>query len=422
MSTQSLAPKIIESLRRGLPPQRGVQQYAVGHDKLIAGVKRFHLDSLDNQGIIRFVSGSWGAGKTHFFRLMRELSFDEGFLVSGVELNVNEAPLNKFERVFFAIVRNITTPTYFREFGPSQAAPFGIVLREAMVFLATGKHSNDEPISYEHFTKASEILMASNTIDIDFRKIVKFYWETFLPDAPDPGMLEQLRNELLQWFSGEGMLNAYRKRFGVNKLVAKENAKLMLQSLSAFTKLAGYRGLVILCDETEMSYSVMRKSALKDAHNNLLHLINNIEDLPGIFLLYATTPDFYTDPTHGIVIYGALQTRIGKPEDHTPKALEVVWNLDAVPFDIPQYQEAALKIRLLYLQAYPESESVIPDENDIKDFVAKLYDMHPSLSQVRFWRVLTTACVSRMDDAQEGEAVMTPLQTYREVMDVLKES
>jgi molybdopterin synthase sulfur carrier subunit len=37
--------------------------------------------------------------------------------------------------------------------------------------------------------------------------------------------------------------------------------------------------------------------------------------MPGLFLIYATTPDFFTDPKHGIVIYGALQGRIGKPEE-----------------------------------------------------------------------------------------------------------
>ena len=56
-----------------MPPQRGVDQYSVGNEKLIAGVKRFHLSAISDGGIIRFVSGSWGAGKTHFFRLLRDV-------------------------------------------------------------------------------------------------------------------------------------------------------------------------------------------------------------------------------------------------------------------------------------------------------------------------------------------------------------
>ena len=421
MISKELATQIIESLRRGLPPQRGTQHYAVGHTKLINGVKNFHLNGIATKGIIRFVSGSWGAGKTHFFRLMRELAFDANCLVSNVELSQDEAPLNKFEKVFFAILKNIISPTYFREFGQPHASPFGIVLKEALIFLARGKHSHGEAVSHQDIAQASGKLMATSGIDIDFRKIVQEYWQTYLPDAPDQGLVDQRRDEILQWFSGEGMISSYRKRFGVNKMVGRDNAKLMLQSLSEFVKLAGFDGLVILFDEAEMSYSVMRKSALKDAHNNLLHLINNIDQLNGLFLLYATTPDFYTDPKHGIVIYGALQTRIGKPEEREPKALDIVWNLDAVQYKIGDYQEVGRKIRELFSIAYPGSESVLPAEHAVDKVVTELLELHPQFSQVRFWRILTSFLVRQFSDAMEGES-KTIKQTYRDVMEVLKES
>jgi hypothetical protein len=420
MITQSIAAQIIESLRRGLPPQRGTQYYAVGQNKLINGVKNFHLSGIADKGIIRFVSGSWGSGKTHFFRLMRELAFDANCLVSNVELNKDEAPLNKFEKVFYAILKNIISPIYFQEHGQPQAAPFGIVLKEAMVFLATGRHSHDESASHHEVMVASEKLMACGGMDIDFRKIVKAYWDTFLPDSPDEALIDQRRDEILQWFSGEGTIGQWRKNYGVNKVVSKDNAKLMLQSLSEFIKLAGYQGLVILFDEAEMSYSVMRKSALKEAHNNLLHLINNVDQLNGLFLLYATTPDFYTDPKHGIVISGALQTRIGKPEEREPRALDTVWNLDAVQYSLADYQEVGRKIRELFSIAYPGSEEALPSETAVNDEVSVLHDLHPQFSQVRFWRVLTSTVVRQFGDAMDGETQPVK-KTYRDVMEVLKE-
>jgi len=420
MITQFIAAQIIESLRRGLPPQRGTQYYAVGQTKLINGVKNIHLSGIADKGIIRFVSGSWGSGKTHFFRLMRELAFDANCLVSNVELNKDEAPLNKFEKVFYAILKNIISPTYFHKHGQPQAAPFGIVLKEAMIFLATGKHSVDEPISHHDVVVASEKLMACGGIDIDFRKIVKAYWETFLPDSPDEALIDQRRDELLQWFSGDGTIGRWRKSNDVNKVVSKDNARLMLLSLSEFIKLAGYQGLVILFDEAEMSYSVMRKSTLKEAHNNLLHLINNVDQLTGLFLLYATTPDFYTDPKHGIVISGALQTRIGKPEEREPSALDTIWNLNAVQYKLEDYQEVGRKIRELFAIAYPGSDVALPSEIAVNKEVAELHDLHPQFSQVRFWRVLTSTLVRQFGDAMDGETQPVK-KTYRDVMEVLKE-
>lgn len=420
MIDTAIANQIIESLRRGLPPLRGTRHYAVGHEKLLSGIRKRHLEGIADKGIFRFVSGSWGAGKTHFFRLMREEAFETNCLVSVVELNVNEAPLNKFEKVFFQIVRNVVTPNYFAGETQASVAPFGIVLREALVYLSTGKHGQPEEVTHEDFAVASEKLMACEAIDIDFRKIVKSYWETYLAESPDPALVDQKRDELLQWFSGEGTIGQWRKSHGVNKIVSKDNAKLMLQSLAAFIQLVGYKGLVILFDEADMSYSIMRKSALRDAQNNLLHLLNNVSELAGLFLIYATTPDFYTDPKHGIVIYGALAGRIGKPSDKPPKALENVWNLDALDFELEQYQEASKKIREIYLEAYPGAEDEILKEGKLKTCVAQLYEKHPRLSQVRFWRVLTATTVRLLDDSMEGEEI-SATEVYQDVMTNLRE-
>jgi len=418
---KKLALSVIESLRNGIPPQRGTNLYSVGYEKLMEGIKKHHLQGIEDRGVIRFISGSWGAGKTHFFRLLRDVIFADKCLVSNVELSVNDAPLNKFERVFYGIIRNVMTPSIYNEDNPTESAPFGRVVRESLLNLGKSPSMTSNEINHEAYSLASQKLMADESIDIDFKKMIQKYWETFLPEAADAATQDQLRAEILQWFSGEGSIGAYRKRFGINKMINKDNAKLMLQSLAGFVRLSGYRGLVILFDEAEQSYSIMRKSALKDAQNNLLSLINNIEAIPGLFLIYATTPEFYTNPKYGIVIYGALAGRIGKPEDRSPKALNLIWNLDALETNIDEYREAARKIRNIYMTSYPEDASKIPGEDDVDKFVDVLFDKHPSLSAVRFWRVLVTALVAHFDDLLEGDVRDTD-KLYGDVMDKLREA
>ena len=80
MNSRLVSTQVIESLRKGIPPQRGVNAYAVGNEKLMEGIKKNHFSGIDQRGIIRFVSGSWGSGKTHFFRLLRELAFQDEIL------------------------------------------------------------------------------------------------------------------------------------------------------------------------------------------------------------------------------------------------------------------------------------------------------------------------------------------------------
>ncbi len=418
---QRIAQQAIEQLSKGLPPQRGVEMYSVGNEKLIEGIKRFHLKTISDQGLIRFVSGSWGAGKTHFFRLLREVAFQNNCLVSDVGLNASDAALNKFERVFYSILRNIITPTYYNsENFIADADPFGRVVQESLAFLANGERQIGNEISWEDYNRASEALMNDRSIDIDFKKMIQEYWKTFLPESAEAMAQEQVRAEILQWFSGEANLAASRRRFNVNKIPNKDNAKLMLQSLAGFVRLSGYRGLVILFDEAEQAYSIMRNSALRDAHNNLLSLINSIESLTGLFLIYATTPDFYTDPKKGIIIYGALAGRIGKPEDRLPSALDTVWNLDAVKIDLSQYQIVARKIKGIYAQAYSEEANELPGETEIDKFVAELYQLHPAFGQVRFWRVLMSALISHFNNCLEGEERPAE-QVYDDVMDRLRE-
>lgn len=420
MDQALIAIQVVESLRKGIPPQRGVELYSVGNEKLIEGIKKFHLSGIDKRGIIRFVSGSWGAGKTHFFRQLRETAFQNDCLVSNVELDVNSAALDKFQSVFAKIIRQISTPSYYMGNTELEAAPFGTVISESLAWLSTETREFGNEIPYENYNKANEALMNERSIDIDFKKMIQKYWETYLPEASDPSIIEQTRGEILQWFSGEGTVSSFRKRFGVNKIVSKGNAMWMLQSLAGFVRLSGYKGLLILFDEAEQAYSVMRKSALRGAHNNLLSLINNIELLPGLFLIYATTPDFYTDPKHGIVIYGALSGRIGKPEEHPPRALDTIWNLDAIETKLEDYQEAAKKIRTVYILAYPEAKLVLPDEETVAQKVADLFKSHPHLAPVRFWRLLVAALITDFDDHLEGKPRDTE-KLYNDVMDRLRE-
>ncbi len=415
-----LATKVIESLRSGIPPHYGVNLYSVGNERLINGIKERHLSGISERGLIRFISGSWGAGKTHLFRQLKEVAFEDNCLVSNVELDTGSAALNKFQTVFAAIIRQITTPSYYSGQALLEAAPFGTVVRESLAWLGARNRTIGEEITYEQYEKANFALMADSGIDIDFKKMVQHYWMTFLPEAPDPSIVEQTRGEILQWFSGEGTVGHFRRAYDVSKLVSKENAKLMLQSLSNFVQLSGYKGLLILFDEAEQAYSVMRRSALRDAQNNLLSLINNIESLSGLFLIYATTPDFFTDPKHGIIIYGALSGRIGQPEDREPRALHTIWNLDAVKSELEDYQEAARRIRAVYILAYPEAENELPDEISVAQKALDLLSQHPSLAAVRFWRLLVTALVTDFDDHLEGESRPTEV-LYEDVMDRLRE-
>jgi hypothetical protein len=404
---------IIESLRDGIPPQRFVSSYASGNEEFLASVRKRHLETVSTRGRIRFISGSWGAGKTHFLRLLREEAFSAGYLVSTVELSADATPFNKFEQVFFEIVRRITSPEMHREGDLTRAAPFGEVLRRHLFGATNGA---GDVVSHDRFQEMREQLMRAGDIDVDFRRMIVHYWETFLPEGADPAALEERRGQIMQWFAGEGTISLYRREYGVQKLVSRANARLMLQSLSRFAIDAGHRGLLILLDEAEMTHSILRKASLKQAHNNLLHLINSIEESEGLFLVYAATPDFFVDDRYGVIIYGALSQRIGRPEDRAPRALDRVWNLDALETSPDDFLSAASKIRDIYLTALPDVADDLISGEALRDQVSKLVAHHPEFSHVSTWRVVVTGTVEALDTSAEGEPLKPPDQTYEDIM------
>jgi len=419
--TPTDADAIIEKVRRGVPPRRGVRLYSVGHEEFLSSVRQRHLEGGSTRGKIRFISGSWGSGKSHFLRELREEAFDANCLVSLIDLSKEETPFNKFEKVFSSIIAKVASPEMFFHEDREPAAPFSDVLKHTLISTGAGSWPIGDFVPHDVYARAAQKLMANESIDIDFRRMVVKFWETYLPEAGDPIVLAERRGLVMNWFSGDGTVTPYRREFGVQKIVTRETARLMLRSLGRFALHAGYRGLVILFDEAETSYSVMRRSDLKAAHNNLLHLINGVDESEGLFLVYATTPDFYTDPKHGIQNYGALASRIGKPTDIVPKALDKIWNFDAVQQSVANYKKAASKVRDLYVLAYPDAADRLSGTVEIDAFVDELVDLHPALSPVRFWRVLVAGVVHRLDLEYQGQTVPSTGELHDNILEALKE-
>lgn len=416
------AREVIASLRSGTPPERGVSLYSVGNEVLISGIRDRLLADMEACGIIRFISGTWGSGKTHFLRQIRDVAQDEGLLVSTVELDTDSAAMNKFETVYETIVRNIASPRR-SDAGSGDICDqpsFGGVLAEALAYVGSGQlHAQRESL-FDYYEPARQALMSTQGIDIDFKKMVAFYWKTFRPEASEDTAHNERRGEILDWFYGQGTIGAYRKTYGVNKILTRANAKLMLQSLVAFVRLVGYKGFLILLDESNKAFSVMRKAALKDAHNNLLSLINSIGGQPGLFLLYAATPDFYNDPKYGIQEFGALAGRIGMPKQSPPRALDRVWNFDAQAPEPSAVLEAATKIRDVYGAAMPDAVGKLPTTEDLESFLSALLQSHSKFAGVSSWRLAVVGVIEKLDDSMEGR-MREPAEVYRDVVERLRE-
>ncbi len=163
----------------------------------------------------------------------------------------------------------------------------------------------------------------------------------------------------------------------------------------------------------------MRKSSLRDAHNNLLHLINEAESVEGLVLLYAAVPEFFDDPKYGIKTYGALAQRIGALEAKRPKSLDKVWNIDYLAQEPNAFAVAADKIRGIYEVAYADEAASLPSATDLSKHIGGVIAEHPEFSHVSSWRVAIKATIEALDWALEGDELPRPIDHHKSIVSSL---
>jgi len=99
-----------------------------------------------------------------------------------------------------------------------------------------------------------------------------------------------------------------------------------------------------------------------------------------------------------------------------PRALDRVWNLDALQISPHDFLNAASKIRGIYLTALPEVADGLISDDALHEYVTKLVAQHPAFSPVSKWRVVVSGTVGALVSSAEGEPLRPPDQAYEDVM------
>lgn len=102
------ARRVIESLRKGIPPDGFVREFTVGRREEIKELQR-RLSDADGTALL--LKANYGAGKSHLIRFIREEALSQNYAVSVVTLDSSSAVrFNRMDQIFGAICRNVETP------------------------------------------------------------------------------------------------------------------------------------------------------------------------------------------------------------------------------------------------------------------------------------------------------------------------
>jgi len=103
------AQRVIESLRKGIPPDGLVKHFTVGRHSEVAQLLEYLRA---NKPCSVLLQANYGSGKTHLLRFLRECALSSGFVVSSVTLDAKSAVrFNRMDQIMGAIFRNLELPT-----------------------------------------------------------------------------------------------------------------------------------------------------------------------------------------------------------------------------------------------------------------------------------------------------------------------
>ena len=92
--------EIIDALRRGTVPQRGLDTFAVGMDRYQDAIDQ-ELETVRAGGsVFKAVRGEYGSGKTFFARWLQERAKRLTFATAEVQISETETPLHRLETVY----------------------------------------------------------------------------------------------------------------------------------------------------------------------------------------------------------------------------------------------------------------------------------------------------------------------------------
>lgn len=347
--------EIIDALRRGTVPQRGLDALAVGTDRFAVAIAA-ELDVVAGGGAgFKAIRGEWGSGKTFTVRWIAERARVQGFATAEVQISEGETPLHHLETVYRRLCERLTTTD-----SPSGGALRTVVdswffaLNDDVLASGAVRQSDTEAVLAETAALAERRLGAVAQQAPALSAVLRGYRRALASgdDATAEG--------LLAWLGGQPHVAAAIKRAaGLRGDLDHDGALAFLAGLLTILRGAGYSGLVLVLDEVETLQRV-RGDVRDRALNALRQLIDEVDQgrFPGLYLVITGTPAFFDGP-QGASRLPPLAQRLhtdftAAARFDNPRAIQ----LRLPGFDIGSLCEIGRRVRDLYADGSEHAERI----------------------------------------------------------------
>ena len=360
--------EIIDALRRGTVPPRGLDVFAVGMERYEPAISQELKTVAEGGAAFKAVRGEYGTGKTFFSRWLQEKAKRMGFAAAEVQISEAETPLHRLETVYRRALEHLSTADCLNGAFRSVIDGWFYGLEEEI--LAEGSVNSDDVGKLAELTdellerRLAEITRITPQFALALRAYRKAQREGDLSTA----------DGLIAWLAGQPHVGAAVKRVASIKGTVDHFAALsFLQGLISVLRDSGFPGLVLVLDEVETLQRV-RGDVREKGLNALRQLIDEVDAgrFPGLYLVITGTPAFFDGP-QGVRRLEPLAQRLhvdfqSDPKFDNPRAVQ----LRLPPFTRDRLVEVGIKIRDIYASNADSSARVGSLADD--DYIGVLAD------------------------------------------------
>jgi hypothetical protein len=346
--------EIVDALRRGTVPSRGLGILAVGLDRF-APTFDADLDRVaSGAGVFKAIRGEYGSGKTFVTRWLAERAKSRGLAAAEVQISEADTPPHRYQTIYRRLVDQLSTSSVRSGALRSVVDSWFFTLEEDV--LASGGVDPDDTAA---LTAGTAELMERRLGPVSraapaFTAVLRAYLEA--TNAGDRATADGL----LAWLGGQPHVAASVKRAaGVKGDLDHDAALSFLTGLLVVLRDAGFPGLVLVLDEVE-TMQRMRSDVRDKGLEALRKLIDDLyqDRFPGLELVVTGTPAFFDGP-QGVQRLPPLAQRLatdfsGDPRFDNPRAVQV-----RLPgFTLDSLVEVGSRVRDLYAAGAADPDRV----------------------------------------------------------------
>ncbi len=345
---------ILSALRAGVVPRLGLQHIQVGRQREIEALIRDVNRIAEGGASIRFVIGAYGAGKTFFLFLVRQIALQSKLAVCQADLAPDRrihATGGQARSLYAVLVRSLST----------RASPDGGALRAILesYIQKTTERAAASSIPIETAIKDGLGDIREMVSGYDFATVVAAYARGY-----EDGNAT-LQDNALRWLRGEYTTKTEaRTDLGVRSIIDDGSFYDALRLLARFVTLAGYGGLLVCLDELVNLYKLQHAQARNQNYEQILNILNDV--LQGttehIGFVLGGTPDSLMNTRRGLYSYEALQTRLAENIFATNGLVDYSGPVINLPSLTPEEMYLLLeRLRDVFAGGQPEKR-LVPDE------------------------------------------------------------